>query len=141
MIDSFWGEHGFLSNFSPHAVVYEGDIYPTAEHAFQAAKTLDPAQRAQIRSAGSPGAAKGLGRRVALRPFWNEVRVEIMRQILASKFAPGSAVAGLLLETGNEELIEGNTWGDTFWGVCGGEGENHLGRLLMELREELRRAA
>jgi ribA/ribD-fused uncharacterized protein len=118
-------------------VEFEGAIYPTVEHAFAAAKTLDPAERELIRLASRPGEAKRLGRQVALRPGWDDLRVEVVRDLLARKFAPGSELSARLLATGNAQLVEGNTWGDRFWGVCRGQGRNQLGQLLMERREQL----
>jgi N-glycosidase YbiA len=77
------------------------------------------------------------GKRVALRSDWEVVKVGIMEQCLRSKFA-GSELRSLLLSTGDAELVEGNTWNDRFWGVCRGKGQNHLGKLLMRIRSELR---
>lgn len=139
MIDSFSGKYRFLSNFYPIQVTYDGGRYPTVEHAYQAAKTLDASTRLlfQVPSALSPGQAKGLGRGLTLRADWEQVKVNIMYQLLESKFED-EHLRLCLLDTGEEELIEGNTWGDRFWGVCNGRGENMLGRLLMQLRESLK---
>lgn len=135
----FAGDYRFLSNFWPAQVSLPDDnfSYPSVEHAYQAAKTTDPAMRAKIASSGSPGAAKRLGRTVVLRPGWNELRIDAMRWLLRQKFEDPK-LAKRLIDTGTAKLEEGNTWGDTFWGVCRGEGENNLGKLLMDLREELR---
>jgi ribA/ribD-fused uncharacterized protein len=121
-------------------VGFEGAVYPTVEHAFAAAKSLDPLEREQIRLAPRPGEAKRLGRQVALRPGWDDLRVEVMRELLARKFAVGSKLAEWLLATEDAALVEGNTWGDRFLGVCRGQGRNQLGRLLVE-RAQLRREA
>lgn len=129
-IDRFDGPHRFLSNFWP------GDR-SSVEHAYQAAKTLVPAEQAAILAAPTPGAAKRLGRRVTLRPDWNAIRVDVMRRLVAEKFRD-PALAQRLRETGDAELVEGNYWGDTFWGVCRGQGENWLGRILMEVRSTLK---
>ena len=139
VIDAFTGPYFFLSNFAEIPVDFEGAVYPTVEHAFAAAKTLDPTERELIRLAARPGEAKRLGRQVALRPGWDDLRVEVMRGLLARKFAPGSELAARLLATGDAQLIERNTWGDRFWGVCRGHGRNQLGQLLMEWRDQLRR--
>jgi ribA/ribD-fused uncharacterized protein len=136
-ITAFQGAHRFLSNFWPAPVVYDGSEYPSVEHAYQAAKTLDPAWREKIWTAIQPGAAKRLGKQVPMRADWEQVKVDVMRDLVFQKFAPGTALAAQLLATGDAMLIEGNTWGDRFWGVCGGSGENHLGRLLMEVRAAL----
>jgi N-glycosidase YbiA len=136
IIDHFDGNYRFLSNFHPVKVVFEGDEYPSVENAYQAAKTLIPSERYAIRLA-TPGAAKRLGKRVRLRSQWNELKLSIMLNLLDQKFK-NPELRHLLLETKDVELIEGNEWGDTFWGVCKGLGQNHLGRLLMQIREEIR---
>ncbi len=139
VIDSFSGEHRFLSNFFPCDMDVAGVRYPTLEHAFQAEKTTVSAEREIVRAAKTPGQAKALGRRVTLREGWNEMRVDVMRELLRIKFS-SKVLRAELLATGDAKLVEGNHWNDRFWGVCKGKGENWLGKLLMELREELRRA-
>ena len=142
VIDDFRGRWAFLSNFHPARLEWEGIRYPTSEHAFNAGKTLDMDRRAWIASAGTPREAKRRGRSVELRPGWDErVRFDVMAEVLRAKFCtPGRVDA--LLSTGAAHLIEGNTWHDNVWGdchcpKCAGKGQNHLGRLLMELRTEL----
>lgn len=140
----FDGKYMFLSNFYNASCTFEGKIYPTVEHAFQAAKTLIPEEREEIRKADTPGKAKRMGRAVTLRPDWEEVKTDVMRQCLRSKFSFGP-IAIDLINTGDAELIEGNYWHDNIWGSCtcekcGNKGENRLGKLLMEIREELRNA-
>lgn len=138
MIDSFRGEYEFLSNFYRTPVEFDGVLYPSSEHAYQAQKTLDGEIRAGIAHLRSAGTAKRFGTDdIEARPDWKQIRVGVMRSILAVKFAVGSALAQKLLDTGDEELVEGNWWHDTFWGVYKGRGENWLGRLLMERREYL----
>ncbi len=140
-ITEFQGEHRFLSNFYPSPIpMWNGLIYPTVEHAFQAAKTLSSAQRELIRTAHSPAVAKRLGREVQLRHDWDDMRLRVMRFLVARKFAEGSPLASQLLSTGTRDLIEGNHWGDRFWGVDGA-GKNHLGVILMARREQLARTA
>jgi ribA/ribD-fused uncharacterized protein len=138
-ITSFVGEHKFLSNFYPWKIEYEGIVYPSSEHAYQAAKSVDRSERLAIAAASSPGMAKKMGQLVVMRRVsWDpDVKIDIMRSILRLKFAT-PFMSGLLLGTRDAPLVEGNTWGDRFWGVCRGQGENHLGRLLMEIREEIR---
>jgi ribA/ribD-fused uncharacterized protein len=136
MIDSFTGPNRFLSNFYPCEVQFEGYLYPTVEHAFQAAKSTNQEVREAIRLAETPSQAKTLGRQVDLRPDWEEVKLDIMLGLLREKFSSPFMKRRLLL-TGDRTLIEGNTWGDTYWGVYRTKGENHLGRLLMQVREEL----
>lgn len=132
------GPYRFLSNFWPSEVELDCVHYPTVEHAYQAAKTFDPYHREIVRGFLNPAHAKRAGRRFKCRPDWADVKVQVMRVLLRQKFGPRRALAAKLEATGDAELIEGNGWGDTFWGVCDGEGENHLGRLLMEIRAENR---
>ena len=138
-IESFKGEYHFLSNFHPVTIRYEGIEYPSVEHAFQAAKTFDVEQRASIAALPTAAKAKRAGRRVDLRSDWNEIRVDVMRQLLKLKFKDPQ-LRSMLLATGEELLEEGNYWNDRFWGICKGSGENHLGLLLMEIREQCRQS-
>ena len=131
-IESFQGEFRWLSNFHPCLINYEGRIYPAVENAYQAAKK-HPSQRAPFVNIG-PGLAKRMGRSGTTREDWETVKVGVMTQLIADKFSPDSVLARQLIGTGFAEIIEGNTWGDRFWGVCRGEGANHLGRILMERR-------
>ena len=143
VIDSFKGEWHFLSNFASCTVVYDDEVYPSVEHAFQAAKTFDLTERARIRTAATPSASKVLGRKVALRSDWEEVKIDVMRGLLASKFSQGLA-RSVLLATGARTLVEGNFWHDQEYGSCtcikhrDTPGRNQLGLLLMELRTKLR---
>ena len=140
IIDSFDGEFAFLSNFyeQPNLITDEMNIaYPTVEHYFQAAKTLDKNERKRISILDTPGKAKRAGRRVTLRSDWEEVKTDVMRRALMKKFSD-PLMREKLLETGDAELVEGNWWGDTCWGVCNGIGENRLGKLLMGIRESLK---
>ncbi len=137
VIASFHGEYRFLSNFWPSTIVYDGAVCASVEHAYQAAKCVDPAEKEMIRLASTPGRAKRLSRRVVLRTDWESVKVGVMRECVRLKFRTHADLAALLLATGDAFLMEGNGWGDRFWGVCGGEGANWLGRILMEVRAEL----
>lgn len=136
-IDRFFGEYRFLSNFAPVRVELDGMVFKSVESAYQAAKCHRRADRAVYVDAG-PGKAKRLGRRIEdIRPDWDQVRVATMEGLLRQKFAE-EPYRGRLLATDDRVLIEGNTWGDHFWGVCDGLGENNLGRLLMAIRDDLR---
>lgn len=141
VIDNFAGDYRFLSNFYPSPIRVGRMLFATVEHAFQAAKTFDTAEKQQIADANSPGRAKRLGRKVKLRKDWESVKVGIMQELVELKFRTHADLAERLLETGDAELIEGNTWNDTFWGVCGGHGKNHLGKALMNVRETLQAEA
>jgi len=133
----FRDEYAFLSNFYWSEIEYEGVLFPTVEHAFQAAKTMDIDERRKISATPAPGSAKRLGRRVKLRSDWERIKVGLMRDLLRIKFSDPD-LAARLLATGSADLIEGNNWNDTFWGVCRGRGRNMLGQLLMEVRGEIR---
>lgn len=135
-IDSFDGPYRFLSNFFPLTpqILVDGIYYRTVEHAFQAQKTLNETERIWICNAVTPGMAKRIGRTVTLRSDWGEYRLPLMGRLLRQKFSD-PVLRDALIETGDAELTEGNTWGDRFWGVDG-IGENHLGKLLMKLRDE-----
>jgi len=135
-IHSFSGEHEFLSNFYPSQVVFRGRDFPTVEHAYQSAKTDVETEITAIQVATFPGRAKRLGQQVQKRASWEQEKVDVMRQLLRQKFCQGE-LREKLLQTGRRHLMEGNHWGDRFWGVCEGEGENHLGRLLMDVRREI----
>lgn len=133
MIDSFTGEYRFLSNFYPCKVVFDSITYDSVEHAYQAPKTLDLARRELIRDASTPGVAKRLGSKVKLRDDWEVVKCRIMYDLLKQKFRDPE-LRRKLLATGAHKLVEGNTWGDTYWGKCNGVGKNYLGKLLMYIR-------
>ena len=142
MIVEFEGKYAFLSNFFPSPILYEGIVYPTNEHFFQAMKTLNQEERKKIAAADTPGKAKRLGRHVQLRADWEQIKADVMRTGLMLKFTDAE-LAKKLIDTGDEELIEGNWWHDNTWGSCHCDacfntpGRNMLGMLLMELRKEL----
>jgi N-glycosidase YbiA len=137
-IAKFDGDYRFLSNFYLSIIEIDGATYHTVEHAYQAMKTLNRVERAKIRALPSPADAKRAGKRLTLRQDWERVKVPIMTLLVSEKFWTNERLADLLLETGDAELVEGNTWGDRFWGVSGGKGENHLGRILMFVRDQIR---
>lgn len=144
-IDRFAGRWFFLSNFQPAVFDLEGIRWSSTEAAFNGLKTLDPEQRAWVAAAGSPAEAKRRGRRVTLRPRWDQdIRFRVMADVLEAKFTAHPARRDALLSTGTAELVEGTTWHDQTWGnctcgrpACARPGLNHLGRLLMELRVDL----
>ena len=135
MISSFRDEYFFLSNFYPVEIKLDGIVYPNAETAFQAQKTLDVEERRKFSMLKNPVQAKRLGRKVKLRDDWEEVKLDIMTEIVSQKFLQHPHLIEMLLQTGDEELVEGNKWGDRFWGVCKGKGKNHLGKILMKIRD------
>lgn len=141
MIETFNCEYAFLSNFSKSTIefTFGGKILvaQTVEHAYQACKCTDFTQAVKVLSCSSPGKAKRAGRVVNIRPDWDTIKLHVMRSLLEYKFQKGSHLASLLKQTEPNELVEGNSWGDTYWGVCNGVGDNHLGKLLMLIRGEL----
>jgi ribA/ribD-fused uncharacterized protein len=152
MITHFHDKYHFLCNFHPCIVKYEDEVdsrvYPSTEHAYQAAKFLNSEERAKVCAASTCAKAKKLGNRkdVKIRDDWEQVKLQVMETLLRQKFNKPEFKNSLLM-TGNEELMEGNTWGDRFWG-CTREhddrnepywkGQNWLGKLLMKIREEIR---
>lgn len=138
MITRFSGRWRFLSNFYPSPISVGGIHYPTVEHAYQALKSRRHEERLDIANAETPGQAKRMGRAIDCRPDWDEIKVAVMLMLLRKKFAI-SNLRSKLIDTDRNQLIEGNTWGDTYWGVCGGEGKNLLGKLLMQVRREISR--
>ena len=144
MIDSFKEEYAFLSNFYDCPVTYDGLTYRNSEAAFQAQKTEDEEVRKQFTTL-PPNKAKYLGRNVKLREDWELIKDVIMYGVCKAKFS-NEELKEKLLATGNEELIEGTTWHDNYWGNCTCEkckhieGKNRLGKTLMAIREELRDA-
>lgn len=141
IINNFTGSNFFLSNFYLCEVRLNGVLYPSVEHAYQAAKTTNPLVREKIRQAKTPGEAKKLGRQTALRAGWESSRLQVMENLLEQKFS-NPELKNRLLDTRDATLVEGNYWGDEFWGVNSstGVGLNHLGKLLMNLRLRLAEA-
>lgn len=137
MIDSFRGEYYFLSNFYESKVTYEGVTYLNNEAAFQSIKTLDMEERRSFAYL-DPSSAKRAGRKVSLRPDWEDIKINVMYEICKAKFTQNDELRQKLLDTGDEELVEGNNWGDRIWGKVNGTGANNLGKILMKVREELR---
>lgn len=133
----FQGEYRWLSNFWPCSVLLDGMKFNSVEAAYVAAKTTDIAVRKQVQELTKPGDCKRFGRSIKLRTDWESIKLQIMEDLLRQKFAKGSPLAKKLVATGTSRIEEGNKWGDTFWGVCRGKGNNHLGKLLMKIRTEL----
>jgi len=136
LIDSFDGEYRFLSNFWPVEIEFEGIQFSSVEAAYQAAKTLDVIKRMVI-AVLPPNKAKRAGKKLELRPDWEAIKIPVMEILIRKKFQ-NPELKAKLLATDDKPLIERNHWGDTFWGICNEEGENHLGRILMQVRDELR---
>jgi len=136
-ITTFRGKHRFLSNMFPCVVVLDGVEYPSVEHAYQAAKTYDADERRFIRCLPSAVQAKRRGKELEVGNSWELRKMTVMRELLRQKFTIHYSLCELLRATGKSELIHVNAHGDTYWGVCRGVGENHLGNLLMIIRSTL----
>jgi hypothetical protein len=138
-ISAFIGRWEALANWFQSAVFYEGERYPSVEHAFQAAKAgADAVAAKAIREAATPKLAHELGRKLPLPVDWERRKRPLMQALLRDKFRRDSALHERLLRTDNRNLIAGNDWGETFWGVSGGRGANELGKALMAVRDEAR---
>lgn len=136
-INKFSGEYAFLSNFypAPTKVPWSDILYPTAEHAYQAAKTSDPRERQMIADCRWPGQAKLMGRTLTIRKDWELVKVEVMKCVVLMKFLQNGDLGDRLMLTYDRYLEEGNDHGDMFWGTVNGKGLNVLGNILMEVRK------
>jgi len=132
-------DYSWMSNFAPIPIQdSEGKTWPTVEHLFQAAKSLNRSEQDMIRKAPSPKMAKKLGRAVKLRKGWDNMRLNVMKGILKRKFEQHPDLKEKLLATGNEPIEEDAHW-DEFWGTGKfGHGKNWMGKLLMQLRGEFR---
>ncbi len=137
MINEFKGKYFFLSNFYNAPVMYEGLLYQNNESAFQSVKVMDIERRKQFCEL-NPSVAKRKGRNITLRHDWEQIKDKVMEDCVRDKFTRNLDLKQRLLDTGDEELVEGNSWKDTYWGVCRGKGKNMLGKILMKVREELR---
>lgn len=136
-IKGFFGEYRWLSNFHLCPIPWEGYTWPSTEHAYQATKTFDPEIRKKIYGLTEPKLVKRISRSFALRGDWEIIKLQVMLDISRIKYQI-PYLRDRLLKTQELYLEETNTWNDTFWGVCNGVGQNNLGRILMQIREEIR---
>lgn len=133
-------EYYLLSNFSAHQVEFAGKLYPTVEHAYQAAKFSDEAIAEQVRLAKSPALAKAAAYQFKdqWRPDWHEIKVEVMTRIVSAKLKQHEEVRQALKKTGTAEIKE-NSPVDYFWGIGkDGSGQNQMGKIWMRLRDEIK---
>jgi len=143
IIESFHDTHYYLSNFYENPMKVDGKSFKSNEHFFQASKAGNTEDFEYVRASATAAQSKKRGREIKMRGDWDNVKNTIMTQGLRAKFADPE-LRQRLLDTGDAALIEGNNWHDVYWGRCdcskhGGDGQNWLGRLLMQLREELRK--
>ncbi len=127
----------FLSNFYESSIELDGIVYRNAEAAYQAMKSSDSLVRVKFINL-SGASAKALGKKIELRKDWNDIKLDIMYEIVKAKFIQNPTIAKLLIDTNDKVIIEGNNWGDIYWGICNGKGENNLGKILMKVREEIK---
>lgn len=138
IIGVFKDEFFFLSNMYPIDIVYKGEEFNSVEQAYQYHKTESPKEQRNVLKSKTPNDAKKVSRGFKfVREDWKDVRLNIMYNLLWIKFSNPELKEALLLTDGYE-LVEGNNWGDEFWGVCDGIGENYLGKLLMKIRNQLK---
>ena len=148
MIESFSGRYNFLSNFYPAKIEHQGITYPTVEHYYVSMKVKNDQQidgkyitmidcRELIAKMPQASKVKQFGKIIKIRRDWDDVKLDVMLWGIREKFKH-TDLKDLLLSTGDQELVEGNTWNDTYWGICRGEGQNNLGKILMKVRMELR---
>ena len=144
-ISGFRGQYRFLSNFHPAPITFDleaGDRSIraqalTAEHAYQASKAAAVKDGLTVLNCATAGEAKRAGRRIRQGPDWEARKTAVIRRVVEAKFRQNPQLARQLLATGDAQLVEENDWGDTFWGVCHGRGQNRLGKILMAVRDEL----
>lgn len=137
-VHGFFGPFRFLSNFHMVNVEWSGIIFPSTEHAYQAAKFSDPCVWRVFAELKKPAEAKRLAKGIELHPEWHSrIKFEVMYELTKKKYAR-DPLRKMLLDTGEMYLEETNHWGDTCWGVCDGVGDNALGHILMMVRDELR---
>ena len=137
MINGFFGEYRFLSNFW-YAEIYVQELdmrFPTNEHLYQALKSSNVNIIREFTKLKTPSQAKIKGSKVQLRDDWESVKLEAMELCIRLKFDQHDMLRGKLRGTADEELVEANNWGDRFWGISNGQGQNHLGKLLMAYRD------
>jgi ribA/ribD-fused uncharacterized protein len=135
MIKKFQKEYRFLSNFWPCQVEYDGDNYPSVENAYQAAK-FNKEERSVFKRC-TAGEAKKLGQKATLVDNWEDKKIDIMKNLVLQKFTKNETLKQQLILTSGQYIEEGNTWGDVFWGTCNGVGKNNLGKIIMEVRENV----
>lgn len=137
----FQKEYRWLSNFWHAPITVIGFPYQNTEAAYQASKTLDLDARKKFELL-SGAQAKQLGRKLKIRPDWDLVKFEMMELVLRAKFMTHGHLAAKLRNTTDRPIIELNTWGDTIWGQVKNKngvlvGDNMLGKLLMNIRDDI----
>lgn len=144
-VKGFFGAFRWLSNFFLVDVKFEGDVYPSTESAYQSAKIISRDERKQFQTRYWPNdsmrmgmMARKMGRMLKICDDWEHSKFDVMREVCQNKFF-NNEMRELLLLTKNSHLEETNDWGDQYWGVCGGVGDNNLGKILMKIREDMQK--
>jgi len=143
MIYKFADKYEFLSSFYSVNIKLNGKEYKSVEHAYQSCKTKDESEHEWVRNAPTASKAKSFGKKVKVRKNWDDIKYRLMLKLVRSKFKHPE-LRKMLLETGNEEILEGNYWHDNDFGNCTCdrcveiEGKNHLGKILMKVRQEIK---
>ena len=135
----------WFSNFLPfdEPILFEGILYKTPEHFYQAMKNIDRKYRYRVAISETPFQAKRIGRSCELRSDWEEIKISVMTNAIRYKFKPGTSWYYRLMKNPSELIIEWNNWHDNFWGDCvclrcaDIDGQNHLGKIIMQYRDEL----
>jgi ribA/ribD-fused uncharacterized protein len=135
-IREFKGKYSFLSNFYPSSFIINGITFPTVEHYYQANKADNSEDFFKILNLEKPGETKKAGKKIQICKNWDQIKFSIMYIGLLNKFKQNIDLRNLLIATKEQNIIEGNYWGDKIWGVClkTNEGENNLGIMLMNIR-------
>jgi ribA/ribD-fused uncharacterized protein len=133
----FRKQYDYLGNMYIIPVCYRGIQFEASEIAYVYSKCANKEQAHQIAILGDPYEAKKLGKSVQLIENWNKRKVKIMHEIVYAKFSQNPMIASKLAAL-EGDIVEENTWGDTFWGVCNGTGDNYLGQILMQVRKTLK---
>lgn len=133
-IRGFRGEYRWLSNFWFVPVIYDGHRFETVEHGYQAMKCKYYEDFIKVKQCTTPSDAKKFARNITMRDDWDTIKTDVMYYLLQQKFK-NPLMLEMLLKTGNSLIVEENYWGDTFWGVCRGTGENMLGKMIMKIRD------
>lgn len=137
VIQEFQGEYRFLSNFWPCSIVQDGYQFNSVEVAYQYSKCFKQSDKDKLIECFDPFLAKKLGREISVVQDWDKKKFQIMEALVRIKFLDNPELRTMLKSTGDAILVEGNTWGDKYQGVCKGEGLNMLGQILMSVRNIL----
>lgn len=135
-IKGFFGDYRWLSNFHECKIKHNNNIYPSVENLYQAFKCVDINDMNKFVNI-TPKEAKQLGKKIKMRSDWDMIKLKIMEQLIRYKFTKNDQLKQKLIDTKDYYIEETNNWNDTFWGVCNNIGDNHLGKIIMKIRDEI----